>query len=91
MTAIVSARGLVKRYDGTLALGGLDLEIAAGEIFGLVGPNGAGKTTTLRILATLLARRPATPKWPGLPSAGIRTGCAASSGTCRTTSASTTT
>jgi ABC-2 type transport system ATP-binding protein len=54
VTAIVTARGLVKRYNGTLALGGLDLEIAAGEIFGLVGPNGAGKTTTLRILATLL-------------------------------------
>jgi len=54
VTAIVRARGLVKRYDGTLALGGLDLEIAEGEIFGLVGPNGAGKTTTLRILATLL-------------------------------------
>jgi ABC-2 type transport system ATP-binding protein len=55
VTAIVSARGLVKRYDGTLAVGGLDLDVAAGEIFGLVGPNGAGKTTTLRILATLLA------------------------------------
>ena len=55
MTAIVTARGLAKRYDGTLALGGIDLEIADGEIFGLVGPNGAGKTTTLRILATLLA------------------------------------
>jgi ABC-2 type transport system ATP-binding protein len=54
MSAIVTAHGLVKRYNGTLALGGLDLEIAAGEIFGLVGPNGAGKTTTLRILATLL-------------------------------------
>jgi ABC-2 type transport system ATP-binding protein len=54
VSAIVTAHGLVKRYNGTLALGGLDLEIAAGEIFGLVGPNGAGKTTTLRILATLL-------------------------------------
>jgi len=54
VTAIVSTRGLVKRYNGTLALGGLDLEVAVGEIFGLVGPNGAGKTTTLRILATLL-------------------------------------
>ncbi len=54
MTGIVTAHGLVKRYDGTLALGGLDLDVAAGEIFGLVGPNGAGKTTTLRILATLL-------------------------------------
>ena len=54
MTAAVTTRGLVKRYNGTLALGGLDLDVGAGEIFGLVGPNGAGKTTTLRILATLL-------------------------------------
>ncbi len=55
MSAIVQTEGLVKRYDGTLAVAGLDLAIDAGEIFGLVGPNGAGKTTTLRILATLLA------------------------------------
>ncbi len=54
MSAIISTTGLVKRYDGTLALAGLDLAIEQGEIFGLVGPNGAGKTTTLRILATLL-------------------------------------
>ena len=52
--SIVTARGLVKRYDKTLAVGGLDLDVAEGEIFGLVGPNGAGKTTTLRILSTLL-------------------------------------
>ena len=54
MTAIVRSDGLVKRYDRTLAVAGVDLDIAEGEIFGLVGPNGAGKTTTLRILATLL-------------------------------------
>ncbi len=54
MTGIVQATGLVKRYDRTVAVGGLDLDVAEGEIFGLVGPNGAGKTTTLRILATLL-------------------------------------
>jgi ABC-2 type transport system ATP-binding protein len=55
MTPIVRAEGLVKRYDGTLAVAGLDLAVGEGEIFGLVGPNGAGKTTILRILATLLA------------------------------------
>jgi ABC-2 type transport system ATP-binding protein len=54
VSAIVRAEGLVKRYDRTLAVAGVDLEIEEGEIFGLVGPNGAGKTTTLRILATLL-------------------------------------
>ncbi len=54
MTAIVRSQGLVKRYDRTVAVAGLDLDIETGEIFGLVGPNGAGKTTTLRMLATLL-------------------------------------
>jgi ABC-2 type transport system ATP-binding protein len=55
MSEIVRTEGLVKRYDGTLAVAGVDLTVDEGEIFGLVGPNGAGKTTTLRILATLLS------------------------------------
>src|SRR6188472_2141718 len=54
MSAIVRTDGLVKRYDRTVAVAGIDLAIDQGEIFGLVGPNGAGKTTTLRMLATLL-------------------------------------
>jgi len=54
----VTVSGLRKSFrvkDGTVAaVTGLDLTVAAGEIFGLLGPNGAGKTTTLRILTTLL-------------------------------------
>src|SRR2546427_8371949 len=37
-----------------MALAGIDLAIAPGELFGLLGPNGAGKTTTIKILTTLL-------------------------------------
>ena len=43
----VEARALVKRFGaGVVALDGLDLRIAAGEIYGLLGPNGAGKPVT---------------------------------------------
>ena len=45
---------LTKLYGSLTALEALNLDIAAGEIFGFIGPNGAGKTTTMRILATLL-------------------------------------
>jgi ABC-2 type transport system ATP-binding protein len=66
MTEIVRTEGLVKRYDGTLAVAGVDLSVDTGEIFGLVGPNGAGKTTTLRILATLLAPSAGTAEIAGM-------------------------
>lgn len=41
-------------YGEFRAVKGLDLEIPAGEIYGLVGPNGAGKTSTFKVLATLM-------------------------------------
>jgi ABC-2 type transport system ATP-binding protein len=66
MSEIVRTEGLVKRYDGTLAVAGIDLSVEQGEIFGLVGPNGAGKTTTLRILATLLMPSAGTAEIAGL-------------------------
>jgi lipooligosaccharide transport system ATP-binding protein len=46
---VLRARGLRKRYGELEVVGGLDLEVQAGECFGLLGPNGAGKTTTLRL------------------------------------------
>ncbi|MGD2141158.1 MAG: ATP-binding cassette domain-containing protein, partial [Burkholderiales bacterium] len=52
--AAIAAAGLVKRYGGLTAVDGLDLQIPAGEFFGLLGPNGSGKTTTIHMLATLV-------------------------------------
>src|SRR5579871_1258597 len=51
----VVADGLGKRYDDLWALRGLDLEVPAGTVLGLLGHNGAGKTSVVRILTTLAA------------------------------------
>ena len=50
---MITTRGLFKRYDATVALDGVDVNVPAGVVYGLVGPNGAGKTTLLSILAGL--------------------------------------
>jgi oleandomycin transport system ATP-binding protein len=52
--ATIEVAGLVKSFDETRALDGVDLSVPAGSILGLLGPNGAGKTTLVRVLATLL-------------------------------------
>lgn len=52
--AAIRTQALRKRFGEVAAVSGLDLEIAEGEIFGLVGPDGAGKTTTMRLLAAIL-------------------------------------
>ncbi len=44
--------GLLKQFDKHIAVNNVDLEIPAGEVYGLIGPNGAGKTTLIRMLAT---------------------------------------
>jgi ABC-2 type transport system ATP-binding protein len=48
--AVISVEGLRKSYGELEAVRGIDLEVAAGEIFAFLGPNGAGKTTTVEIL-----------------------------------------
>src|SRR5499427_2260680 len=50
MTDAIDVTGLHKSYGNVVALDGLDLSVAAGEVHGFLGPNGAGKTTTIRIL-----------------------------------------
>ena len=55
-TAVKSAlrcQGLIKRYGEVAAVDGLDLDVRAGECFGMLGPNGAGKTTTVEIFEGL--------------------------------------
>jgi len=47
-TPALLCRQLIKTFDGTRALDGLDLTVDPGTIFGLLGPNGSGKTTTIR-------------------------------------------
>ena len=50
----IVARGLERRFGDNRAVDGVDLQVAAGEVYGFLGPNGAGKSTLTRILCTLL-------------------------------------
>ena len=56
MANAIEACGLRKRFGKAMALDGLDLTVAAGEVHAFLGPNGAGKTTTIRILLGLLRK-----------------------------------
>ena len=76
-TDVVTVRGLRKAYGNRVVVDGLDLDVPAGEIVGLIGANGAGKTTTVECIQGL--RKPDAgvlrvlglrPGHPGLSSCG---------------------
>jgi len=54
MNAVISAKGLSKRYGNSVAVDNISFEIPAGRIIGLIGPNGSGKTTTLKAALGLI-------------------------------------
>lgn len=52
---MIITKNLTKKFNDTLAVDHLTLEVGEGEVFGFLGPNGAGKTTTIRMLTSLIA------------------------------------
>jgi ABC-2 type transport system ATP-binding protein len=54
VTAVVSTRGLTKRFGSVLAVDAIDLDVDEGDVYGFLGANGSGKTTTVRVLLGLV-------------------------------------
>jgi ABC-2 type transport system ATP-binding protein len=71
MPVHITARGLTMRFGRVEALKGVDLDVAAGELFALIGPDGAGKTTFFRLVAGLLKPTAGTVGTPGVRSFGL--------------------
>ncbi len=72
MTVALVARGVRAGYGAVEVLHGVDLDVAAGVVTGIVGPNGAGKTTLLSVLAGTIALRSGTLQWNGQPFGRLR-------------------
>ena len=71
MTALLSCRGLTRRFGGLTALDGLDLDVEPGSVTGLIGPNGSGKTTFFNVLTGLFAASAGTAQFDGAPITGL--------------------
>jgi ABC-type multidrug transport system ATPase subunit len=54
MSAVLTTRGLVKRFGRLRAVDGIDLDVREGDVYGFLGANGSGKTTTVRMLLGLV-------------------------------------
>jgi ABC-2 type transport system ATP-binding protein len=68
----IRVAGLAKRYGAIEAVRGIDLEVRAGEIFGLIGPDGAGKTSTFQVLGGVMEATAGTAELLGRPAREAR-------------------
>jgi ABC-2 type transport system ATP-binding protein len=71
-SSAIHASQIVKRYDAVEAVRGIDIDVAPGEIFGLIGPDGAGKTSTFQILAGVMEPTSGTVEIFGQPARNAR-------------------
>jgi ABC-2 type transport system ATP-binding protein len=72
LAAAIQVRGLTKRYGALEAVRGIDLDVRAGEIFGLIGPDGAGKTSTFQIIGGVMEATSGTAELLGQPAREAR-------------------
>ena len=85
MTEVVlRAEGVGKRFGGFTALGGVELEVRAGERLGLIGPNGSGKSTFTNCLAGAFPSHDGAFTFKGAPLAGLKSHERARRGLART-------
>jgi branched-chain amino acid transport system ATP-binding protein len=80
----LQAKGLSKRFGGLQAVGGVDLELHAGQLLGVIGPNGAGKSTLINLLTGHLRPTTGTVTIDGRDFTGARPWRIAHAGVART-------
>ena len=81
---LLQCRGLTMRFGGVLALDGLDLNVSAGEVLGLIGPNGSGKTTFFNVLSGIYRPNAGTIHLAGLDVTHSSPGAISAQGLART-------